>query len=259
MDDFLFNVNNGIGNMIINRPEKRNALNDKVLNGICDAINKANNDPNIRLLSLTGAGDKAFSSGGDIGGLQSFENFGPAGSYFARSLYSNTLIAMSGSLVPIIGIANGYVLAGALGIFLSCDITVAVETAKFGLPEINIGMYPMMVMSVLFKNIGRKKAMELLLLGEKISAQDALSYGILNKVFPVKSFNEDVSDYITKFAQKPGIVTRLGKTAFNAIEGIDKKSIEILQLSLGNVMQTQDFNEGIMAFLEKRQAKWNHK
>ena len=259
MSDLLFDIQEGIGRITINRPEKRNALNDTVLKGICGAIDQANKDPEIRLITITGAGEKAFSSGGDLQGVQGFDKFGPTGSYFARSMYSDTLKKLSNCMVPIIGIANGDVLAGAMGIFLSCDITVAIESARFGLPEVNVGMFPMMVMSVLFKNIGRKKGMELVLLGEKFSAQDAFAYGILNRVFSKETFHEDVNTFIAQFSNKPGIVTRLGKSAFNAIHSIDPKAIELLQLNLETVMQTEDFSEGITAFFEKRAPHWKHR
>lgn len=260
MSDLLFEIVDGIGKITINRPDRRNALNDKVLNGIYEAVSRTNSDPSIRLLTITGAGEKAFSSGLDLKkAIQNTEAYGPSAAYFSRSLYSNTLKMLSNCMVPVVGIANGYVLAGALGIFMACDLTLAVETAKFGLPEIDVGMFPMMVMSVLFKNVGRKKAMELLLLGGRITAQEALSYGLLNRVFPENSFQEETDKFIGQLALKPGMITRFGKTAFNAIEGINNEAIELLQVSLGNVMQTEDFTEGVTAFLQKREPNWKHR
>ncbi|MBI2569978.1 MAG: enoyl-CoA hydratase/isomerase family protein [Candidatus Schekmanbacteria bacterium] len=259
MADFLFAVEDGVGRMVINRPEQRNALNDAVLEGILDAVARANRDPAIRLLTLTGAGDVAFSSGGDLKGMQLNADFGPLAMHFARARYSQTLAALSGAMVPVVGMANGDVLAGGLGLFLACDLTVASGHARFGLPEINVGLFPMMVMAVLFRSVGRKKAMELLLLGDKLGAEEALACGMLNRVFPKEDFAAQAAAFGARLAAKPGMVTRLGKAAYSAIEGIDAQAIELLQLSLGNVMQTEDFKEGVASFLQKKAPEWKHR
>ncbi|RME45801.1 MAG: crotonase [Deltaproteobacteria bacterium] len=259
MSELLFEVEGGIGTITINRPERRNALNDAVLEGICDAVEAARKNPEIRLLALRGAGKKAFSSGGDLTGMRLDDTFGPMGAHFARSRYSRTLQALTNAHVPVVGIANGDVLAGGLGLFLACDLTVAVESARLGLPEVHVGLFPMMVMAVLFRNLGRKRAMELLLLGEKISAEQALEWGLLNRVFPAGTFEADTRAFLDRLADRPGMVVRLGKIAYNAIEAIPPATLELLQTSLGNVMMTEDFAEGVQSFLEKRKPSWTHR
>ncbi|MBI2889206.1 MAG: enoyl-CoA hydratase/isomerase family protein [Nitrospirae bacterium] len=259
MADLEFEVLEGIGRISINRPDKRNALNNAVLEGIAAAVSRANTDPAIRLLTLGGVGDKAFCAGGDLQGMREAEQSGGVALHFFHAKYVEAVRSLTSSAVPVIGLANGDALAGGLGLLLACDLAVAAESAQFGLPEVNVGLFPMVVMSVLFKNIGRKRALELTLLGNRISAGQALEWGLLNRVFSKSNFEKDAAEFVRQFASKPGMVMRLGKSAYNAVDGIDPRTIHAYHMSAGSLTHAEDCREGIAAFLEKREPKWRHR
>jgi enoyl-CoA hydratase len=158
---------------------------------------------------------------------------------------------------PTICATRGHVLAGALGIALACDLIVASEEASFGTPEINVGTFPFMIMALIYRNVPRKKANELLLLGERWSAQEALAAGIVNRVVPDAELDGLVTDWAGKLASKSPVIMRLGKEAMRRqLDMPLDDALDFLRAQLSLAMSTEDIVEGVTAFFEKRDPQW---
>ena len=209
----------------------------------------------MRCVVLTSTHDKVFSSGGNLAGFASeaplvHKHFGTA--RFPR------LFRLIGELgKPTICAANGHVLAGALGVALACDLIVAREGVRFGTPEINVGVFPFMVMALIYRNVPRKQATELLLLGEQISAEEAERIGIVNRVVPAGEFEGFVRDWAERLAAKSPVLMRLGKDAlFRQQDMALADALEYLHAQLTLAFSTDDIQEGVKAFFEKREPEW---
>jgi enoyl-CoA hydratase/carnithine racemase len=158
---------------------------------------------------------------------------------------------------PSIVKAGGHVLAGALGIALACDLIVASESASFGTPEINVGAFPFMIMAIIYRNVGRKKTNELLLLGDRIDAREAERIGIVNKVVPDGELDGAVAEWAAKLAAKSPLIMRLGKDAmFRQLDMDFVAALDFLRSQLTIAQSTQDIVEGVTAFFEKREPVW---
>jgi len=158
---------------------------------------------------------------------------------------------------PSLVAASGHVLAGALGIALACDLIVAKDTATFGTPEINVGTFPFMIMALIYRNVPRKKANELLLLGERWSAQEALAAGLVNKVVPAAEFDAAVDEWAAKLASKSPVIMRLGKEAMRRqLDMPLDDALDYLRAQLTLATSTEDIVEGVTAFFQKREPEW---
>jgi 3-hydroxypropionyl-coenzyme A dehydratase len=158
---------------------------------------------------------------------------------------------------PTICAANGHVLAGALGLALCCDLIVAKDSATFGTPEINVGVFPFMIMALIYRNVPRKKTNELLLLGERISAQEAQEVGIVNRVVADADFDAAVDEWATKLAAKSPVMMRLGKQAmYRQLDMPFVEALDYLRAQLSIAFTTEDIQEGVKAFFEKREPNW---
>jgi enoyl-CoA hydratase len=158
---------------------------------------------------------------------------------------------------PTICAANGHVLAGALGLALACDLIVAKESATFGTPEINVGVFPFMIMALIYRNVPRKKTNELLLLGDRISAEEAHAAGIVNRVVPAGEFDAVVDDWATRLAGKSPVLMRLGKDAmYRQLDMPFEDALDFLRSQLSIAFTTEDIQEGVRAFFEKREPQW---
>jgi enoyl-CoA hydratase len=158
---------------------------------------------------------------------------------------------------PSICAANGHVLAGALGLALACDLIIAREGARFGTPEINVGVFPFMIMALIYRNVGRKKTNELLLLGEQISAEEAERIGIVNRVVPASEFDEAVAEWADRLARKSPVLMKLGKDAmFRQQDMAFADALDFLRSQLTIAFSTEDIQEGVKAFFEKRDPEW---
>ena len=154
---------------------------------------------------------------------------------------------------PLIGCINGHALAGGFGLALCCDLLVASDRATFGTPEIKVGVWPMMITSIVTRNLGRKRAMELFMTGTRIDAATALSWGFVNRVVPAAEVRERTHQWAAEVAAWSPLVMRLGRDAFYATESLDVESaLRYLQAQLTVVSMSEDFREGVTAFLEKR-------
>jgi enoyl-CoA hydratase/carnithine racemase len=156
-----------------------------------------------------------------------------------------------------VALARGHVMAGGLGLFIACDLGLACDDVHFSTPEIHVGMFPMMVLALLYRAVGRKKATELIFLGERIPAVTARDYGIVNQVYPRKTFDGAAEEFVLRLADKSGHILRLGKEASAAVEGLPfPAALEYLESALERLMATEDSKEGIRAFIEKREPRW---
>jgi len=209
----------------------------------------------IPLKTFASSHDRIFSSGANLGGFAGdvplvHKHFGAD-----RFVKLFRLIGELGK--PSICAAGGHVLAGSLGIALACDLIVAKEGAEFGTPEINVGAFPFMIMALIYRNVPRKRTNELLLLGDRISAQEAKEAGIVNKVVPAAEFDAAVGEWATKLASKSPVIMRLGKDAmFRQQDMAFLDALEYLHAQLSLALSTEDIVEGVQAFFEKREPQW---
>ncbi len=245
----------GIATIALDRPDKRNALSDELLDELLDAFAAARADESVRCVVLASTHDSVFSSGGDLAGWTADTPL--AHKHYATERLSRlfTLIGELGK--PTICAANGHVLAGALGLALACDLVIAKDTARFGTPEIAVGLFPFMIMALIYRNVGRKKASELLLLGERIDAHEALRIGLVNKVVPAEEFGAAVDEWATKLASRSPLIMRMGKDAiFRQQDLAFADALELLHHNLTLAFATEDMQEGVRAFFEKREPRW---
>ncbi len=250
-----YDVAAGIATIALDQPETRNALSDALLDDLIAAFGAAREDPAVRCVVLTSTHDKVFSSGGDLAGFAAQQPL--VTKHFATDRFPR-LFRLIGELgKPSLCAANGHVLAGSLGVALACDLIVAREGVRFGTPEINVGIFPFMIMALIYRNVGRKAANELLLLGDQVSAEDALRIGIVNRVVPAAEFDAFVQDWAAKLAAKSPLLMRLGKDAmFRAQDMPLADALEFLHAQLTLAFSTDDIQEGVRAFFEKREPVW---
>jgi enoyl-CoA hydratase/carnithine racemase len=252
----LYDVgDNGVATITLDQPETRNALSNEVLGELIAAFEAARDDEAVRCVVLTSSHDRVFSSGANLGGFAGdvplvHKHFGSD-----RFVKLFRLIGELGK--PSICAANGHVLAGSLGIALACDLIVAKDGAEFGTPEINVGAFPFMIMALIYRNVPRKRTNELLLLGERISAQEAKEAGIVNKVAAADAFDAAVDEWATKLAAKSPVIMRLGKDAmFRQQDMAFMDALEYLHAQLSLALSTEDIVEGVSAFFDKRDPVW---
>jgi enoyl-CoA hydratase len=251
-----YDVAGNVATIALDEPETRNALSDQVLDELIAAFEAARADADARCVVLTSTHDKVFSSGGNLAGFSAdvplIRKHLETGARFPR------LFRTIGELgKPTLCAANGHVLAGALGLALACDLIVAREDARFGTPEINVGVFPFIIMALIYRNVGRKKTNELLLLGEQIPATEAERIGIVNRVVPAAEFDAAVQDWAERLAAKSPLLMRLGKDAMYRQQDMAfADALEYLQAQLSLAFSTEDIQEGVKAFFEKRDPVW---
>jgi enoyl-CoA hydratase len=254
-DELLYEVGDGVATLTLNRPEQRNALNGELLSALVDGVKRARDDAEVRVVVLTGAGDKVFCAGADLGGFAAEVPL--VEKHFASDLFLEFFRLMPRLGKPSLCAANGHVLAGGMGLALSCDLLIAKEGARFGTPEINVGAFPYMIMSIIYRNVPRKKVNEMMLLGEQISAEEAVTFGLANKVVPAGEFGAAVDEWATKLAAKSPVLMRLGHDAMHRQQDMAlDDALEFLRSQLSLTFSTEDIQEGVKAFFEKRDPEW---
>jgi enoyl-CoA hydratase/carnithine racemase len=255
--DLLYKVNNNIASFTINREKNRNSISAETVNLFLEYLDQAENDQDVRVVCITGAGEKAFCSGADLGNVMSGESgkeADPLGNY------ANLLKRIAGFPKPTVARINGYCLAGGTGFMLACDIVIARDDAKFGTPEVNVGLFPMMIGALIFRNVLRKKAMEMILLGEKMSAEEAMNMGLVTRVVPYAQLDEEVDNILNSLSSKSPIGMKIGKEAFYAMDMMPvEEALDYLCDKLREVASTEDAVEGITAFIEKRKPVFKGK
>lgn len=250
-----YEVADGIAAVTLNNPEKRNMLSAQMLTDLVAAMKRARDSEQVKAVVLTGAGDKAFCAGADLGGFAAEVPL--IEKHFASDLFVEYFKLMPRLGKPSLCAVNGHVLAGGLGVALSCDLLIARQGATFGTPEINVGAFPYMIMSIIYRNVPRKKVNEMLLLGERLSAEEAVTYGLANKVVPAEEFDAAVADWATKLASKSPVLMRLGHDAMYRQQDMAlDDALDYLRSQLTLTFSTEDIVEGVSAFFEKREPRW---
>ena len=247
-------VEDGQALLTLDRPAARNALSPEMVQALRAALARAESDPAVRVVVLTGAGDRVFSAGGDLGSM-------PEGGYLAghalRREYGALLEALAGSPLPTVARVNGHALGGGLGLVLACDLAVAVDSAELGTPEIDVGLFPMMVLAWLQRHVGRKRALELLLTGDRLKADEALRWGLLNRVVSRAELDATTRALAARVAGKSRAILALGKSSFRTAEDLAlPQAMDFLAGQLTLNLGTEDAAEGISAFLERRPPSW---
>jgi enoyl-CoA hydratase/carnithine racemase len=251
-----YDVSAGVATLALDKPETRNALSDDLLDDLLAAFEKARTDESVRCVVLTSTHDKVFSAGGDLGQFAAPESL--VHKHWGTDRFPRLFRAIGELGKPTLCAANGHVLAGALGLALACDLIVAKATARFGTPEINVGVFPFMIAALIFRNVPRKKATELMLLGEQISAHEAERIGIVNRVADEEDFDRVVDDWAQKLAAKSPVLMRLGKDAlFRTQDMALADALEFLHAQLSLAFSTEDIQEGVKAFFDKREPAWH--
>jgi enoyl-CoA hydratase/carnithine racemase len=251
-----YSVSERVATLALDKPDTRNALSDDLLDGLLAALEKARADDGVRCVVLTSTHEKVFSAGGDLG------QFAATGSlvhkHWSTDRFPRLFRAIGELGKPTICAANGHVLAGALGLALACDLVIAKATARFGTPEINVGVFPFMIAALIYRNVPRKKANELMLLGEQIDAHAAERLGIVNKVAAPDEFDAVVADWSQRLAAKSPVLVRLGKDAlFRTQDMAFADALEFLHAQLSLAFSTEDIQEGVKAFFDKREPAWH--
>jgi enoyl-CoA hydratase len=254
-DPVLYDLAAGVATITLDEPDTRNALSPELLRGLIAAFERAEGDADARCVVLASSHERTFSSGANLGGFAG--DAALVHKHFASERFV-LLFRLIGSLTkPTLCAVRGHVLAGALGVALACDLIVASEEATFGTPEINVGAFPFMIMALIYRNVPRKRANELLLLGERWSAQEALEAGIVNRVVPAGEFDAFVADWAGKLASKSPAIMRLGKEAMRRqLDMPLDDALDYLRAQLTLALSTEDIVEGVTAFFEKREPVW---
>lgn len=238
----------------INRPDRRNAINPEVVRGIAGALERAESSQEVRVLVLTGAGDRAFCAGGDLGGMTAD---GRVAQHFMRAEVGALFTQMRRSRLPIVARVNGHALAGGFGLMLACDLVVAATDAEMGTPEINLGLWPFMISAVIQRDLPRKVALELMMTGRRMGAEEAARWGFVNRLSPRDDLDDAVREITEVLASKSPLITALGKRSFYSGEDMAfEESLEYLAGMLTVCLESEDTVEGVTAFLEKRAPEW---
>ncbi len=248
-------ADSGVATITLNDPDTRNALSPELLGGLIEAFERARDAEHVRCVVLCSSHEKTFSSGANLSGFAGGDSL--VHRHFGSDRFVG-LFKLIGELgKPTVCAARGHVLAGALGIALACDLIVASEGASFGTPEINVGTFPFMIMALIYRNVPRKKANELLLLGERWSAQEALAAGIVNRVVAEDELDAAVADWASRLAGKSPVIMRLGKEAMRRqLDMPLDDALDYLRAQLTLAMSTDDIVEGVSAFFDKREPQW---
>lgn len=255
-DEVLFSVDGGVARVTINRPERRNAMSWSVMEGLRSALARAKEDPEVRVLVLSGSGDTAFCAGADLGGMAGGDE-GFLAVHGSRGELASLFHEMWDLGKPTIARVQGWAMAGGFGLALACDMVVASERARFGAPEINVGLWPYMITVPLARSMPPKKALELMLTGRVVDAPEAERLGFVTRVVPHEELDGAVDELAATVASKSPAVTKLGRDAFYAVwDMAAADALTHLHAMLTITAQTEDAAEGIAAFLEKRPPRW---
>jgi len=254
-ESLLYEVDDGRALVVINRPESRNSLSWTVMTELREALAAAKADPAVRVVVLTGAGDKAFCAGADLSGMAADSGF--AAVHDARGELARLFKEMWELGKPIIARVRGYALAGGFGLACACDFVICSDDAQFGTPEINVGLWPHMITVPLTRSMPPKKALELMMTGRRVLADEAERIGFVNRVVPADELDEAVHLLADTLASKSPSVMKLGRDSFYGVwdEAADD-ALRLLHPLLTITASTEDAAEGITAFMEKREPTW---
>jgi len=249
-----------VARITLSREEKRNAISPTMVTELLDAFKKYDDDPDVLVIVLTGAGDRVFCAGADFA-----ESMGATSSFLDRyegqRRFAELFKVIKGLKKPLIGRINGHALGGGLGLASACDIVIAAEDCRLGTPEINVALFPYVIMATLIRfTSNRKRLLEMMLTGERVEAKEALELGLVNHVVPREQLDAKVDEIAQKIVKKSPATLRLGRRAFYTMRDMEyEKALEYLVSMLAINSEAEDLREGIAAFMEKREPEWKGK
>lgn len=251
----LYRADAGVGTITLNSPETHNALTDAFVDELHDTLLRARDDHGARAVVIRSARDSTFSAGGDL--AAHLANEAIVQKHADKRRFPALFGLMRGLGKPIVASVGGHCLAGGLGLALACDLVIASERATFGTPEIDIGLFPFIVMPLLARHVAGKQALQLMLLAEKVDAAEAHRMGFVNRVVAPDDLDAATQDWARRLAAKSPLLLRLGKDAFYRQEGLAFAEAQDYMLSqLMLAFSTEDLHEGIGAFFERRAPRW---
>lgn len=247
----LYSVDGAVARITLNRPDKRNALNDAVIAGVKDGLREASRDERVRVVVIAGAG-KDFCSGADLSQLQQIAQATVAeNAEDARSLLELFLLIRQ-IPVPVVAAVTGRALAGGCGLASACDLVLASTSARFGYPEVKIGFVPAMVMAILRRNVSEKRAFELLTRGVELSAEQAHAFGLVNEIYADENFADEVATYVYEFAKLSRSAVALTKTLLYQMDGLSFSAALETGADVNVIARlTKDCQERVEKFLNK--------
>lgn len=262
-DEVLRSVAGGVATVTINRPERRNALSWAVIAELSEVLGSLRDDPDVRVVVLTGAGEKAFCAGADLGGMAaspSAETETGAGFlelHEGRGGLADLFLDLWSLGKPTIARVRGFALAGGMGLALACDFVIASDDAQFGTPEIDVGLWPFMITVPLVRSMPPKKVLELMLTGRRVGAEEAERIGFVNRVVPVEALDAAVGELASTLAAKSPAIVKLGRDSFYEVwDRAAADALAYLHPMLTVTTLTEDSREGIAAFAGKRRPEW---
>ncbi|MFN2594429.1 MAG: enoyl-CoA hydratase/isomerase family protein [Actinomycetota bacterium] len=250
----VYETAGSVARITINRPDRRNAINPEVVRELAESLARAEEDGSISVAVLTGAGDKAFCAGGDLGGMT---YGGRVQQHLERADVGRLFETMRASRLPIVARVNGHALAGGFGLMLACDLVVAAEGADVGTPEVDIGLWPFMITALIQRDVPRKIALEMMLTGQRMPVAEAHRWGFVNRVVAASDLDKEVDALAHQLAAKSPLILRLGKKSFYESEDMAvRQALDYLSGMLTVCLESEDAIEGVTAFLQKRPPVW---
>jgi len=250
-DQVLYSIEGAVARITLNRPEKRNALNDAVIGGIKEGLRNAAADKNVRVVVISGAG-KDFCSGADLSALQKIAGGSVAENSEDARLLLELFLLIRGLQVPVVAAVTGRALAGGCGLATACDLVLASASARFGYPEVKIGFVPAMVMAILRRNVSEKRAFELVTRGAEISAAEAERAGLVNHVYEDEEFESRVERYVADFERVSRTAVTLTKRLLYQMDGLTFDAALQTGADLNAIARmTEDCRAGVARFLSK--------
>ena len=254
-DEVLYRVDGRVARITINRPERRNSLSWGVIESIRAHTAEAKANREVRVVVLTGSGDKAFCAGADLSGMAAGASY--LDLHEGRGQLAELFEELWSLGKPTVARVRGFALAGGFGLALSCDFVVCSDDSQFGTPEINVGLWPYMITVPLVRAMPPKKALELMLTGRRVAAVEAERIGFVNQVVPAERLDAAVDELTATLAAKSPAIVKLGRDSFYRVWGEEAgQALAYLHAMLTITTETEDAREGIRAFAEKRQPNW---
>ena len=252
LEQVVVSVAGHVATVMLNRPEQRNPLSATMLRDLATAFRWCQQESEVRVIVVTGAGDRAFCAGADLnsfdGGMTHLER------HRSRDLFVELFALMASLGKPIVGRINGHALAGGFGLACACDLVVSTDTATFGTPEINVGIWPMMIQAILARDLPRKVLLEMEMLGDRWTATQLQGLGVINRVVPHDQLDNAVKEITDKLAKKSPVAMRLGRDSFYRQQDMEfRAALDYLHSQFTLITLTEDSKEGIKAFFEKRE------
>lgn len=247
-------ISDATATITIDDPDRRNALSNEAMSELGAVLRSACSDNAVRVVVVTGAGDRVFSAGGDLSG--GFVD-APLGDHGDRGALADLIRAMRRCPKPIVARVNGHALGGGLGLVAACDIAIAADHALFGTPEVGVGLWPMMITAALRPLAPRRPLLEMMLTGRRFDAAEAVDLRIINRAVPAADLDQAVGETAAILVSQSPAAVALGKAAFYAVEDMDlDTALDHLHIGLTAIASTEDAQEGVKAFLDKRDPRW---